>query len=250
MSTNHSADHSADHSAEQAERGPVAWSWRREAPLLAVVVAMFAASVVAWPFADDQIPMHWNASGEIDRYGGKAEGLFLLPALALGIWALLAVIPRFDPGKQNYASFGGAYLLTRIGTLAFFALIHAGVLAVALGAEFDVYLVFPLGVGVLFILLGNVMPKFRPNYFAGIRTPWTLASAKSWTATHRLGGRLFMVGGVLFMAMSVIRVEWFVIALLGGLGLGILALTAYSYRVWRDDPDRVPVGLVAPMPEE
>lgn len=240
----------SDHTpAAGAERGPAVWSWRREAPLLAIVAAMFVASAVAWPFADDEIPTHWNARGEVDGYGGKLQGLLLLPAVAAGVWLLLAVIPRWDPGRKNYASFGTAYLLTRAGVLAFLALIHAGVIAVAVGSGIDIYFLFPLGIGALLFGLGNVMPKFRPNYFAGVRTPWTLASAKSWTATHRLGGRLFMLGGVLFASMAFIRAEWFVMVLVGGMLAGIAILFIYSYRVWRDDPDRVPVGLVAPFEE-
>ena len=233
-----------------SERDPAVWSWRRELPLLAIVAAMFIASAVAWPFADDEIPTHWNAAGEVDGYGGKVEGLLLLPGIAIAVWLLLAFLPRWDPGRRNYASFGTAYLLTRVGVLLFLALVHAGVIAVAVGSGIDIYFLFPLGIGALFFALGNVMPKFRPNYFAGIRTPWTLASAKSWTATHRLGGRLFMLGGVLFAAMAFVRAEWFVIALVGVLFVGVAFLFIYSYRVWRDDPDRVPVGMVTPNAEE
>lgn len=230
--------------------GPDVWSWRREAPLLALVGAMFLASAVAWPFAADEIPMHWNASGEIDRMGGKLEGLLLLPSITLGLWALLAFLPKIDPGRRNYASFSRAYLFTRLGILAFMALIHAAVLAVAVGWDVDVFIVFPVGTAVLFFVLGNQMPRFRPNYFAGIRTPWTLASARSWTATHRLGGRLFMGASVLFLAMGFVRAEWFIAVLLGTTLLGVTALAAYSYLAWRDDPDRVPVGMVQPSSEE
>ena len=216
---------------------------------MAIVAAMFLASAVAWPFVELPIPIHWNAQGEVDGYGGRFEGLLLMPLIALATWALLAVIPRFDPGRANYASFATAYLLTRAGVLGFLALVHAGIVALALGAEVDIFFLFPLGIGALFFLLGNLMPKFRPNYFAGIRTPWTLASAKSWTATHRVGGRLFMALGLLFAAMVFVRSGWFVVVLVVTLFAGTAALFVYSYRVWRDDPDRVPVGQVAPTDE-
>lgn len=236
--------------SDRIERGPVVWSWQREAPLLAIVIGLFVISAVVWPFAEDRIPVHWNAAGEIDRYGGKVEGLLLIPVIALAVWALMAVIPRFDPGRRNYESFGAAYFWTRLGLLGFFALIHIGIVALALGAEFDIFIIFPLGTGALFILLGNLMPKFRPNFFAGIRTPWTLASARSWTATHRLGGRLFIVGGVLFALAGIIRIEWFIWVMLGSVFLGLAVLGVYSYRVWRDDPERVPVGMVTPTSED
>ena len=232
------------------ERGPVRWSWRRELPLMGLVGAMLVASAVAWPLAEDSIPIHWNAQGEVDGYGGKAEGLLLLPGIALATWLMLAFIPRIDPGRRNYASFGSAYFLTRLGILGFFALLHGGIVALALGAEIDIFFLFPIGIGALFLLLGNVMPKFRPNYFAGVRTPWTLASAKSWTATHRVAGRLFMVLGVLMFGMFFVRAEWFVFVVLGCVGVLLVVTFAYSYVVWRSDPDRVPVGQVQPSEDD
>lgn len=233
-----------------SDGGPATWSWRRELPLLALVVAMFVASAAAWPFAEDRIPIHWNASGDVDGYGGKAEGLLLVPGIAAAIWLLLAFIPRFDPGRRNYASFGSAYFFTRLAILGFMGALHAGIVSLALGADFDIYALFPFGIGALFIVLGNLMPKFRPNYFAGVRTPWTLASAKSWTATHRLAGRLFMLLGVLFAAMFFVREVWAVFVVVGATGVAVVAMFAYSYVVWRDDPDRVPVGMVQPSEEE
>jgi uncharacterized membrane protein len=222
------------------------WSWRREALLFLPVVAMFVASIVAWPFADDSIPVHWNASGDVDRYGGKFEGLMLLPLIAVGLWALLAVLPRFDPGRANYASFAGTYTTVRAAVLVFLGGLHGLLIATALGAEIDIARVIVIAVGVLFVLLGNLLGKFRPNYFAGIRTPWTLSSARSWTATHRVGGRVFIAGGLGFIAMGIVMQPWLLIATLVAFFGGVAWLFFYSYRVWRDDPDRVPVGQARP----
>lgn len=222
------------------------WSWRREAMLLLPVLAMFVASAVAWPFADDSIPVHFDALGEADRYGGKFEGLLLLPLIAVPVWALLAFLPRIDPGRANYASFAGTYTLVRAGLMVFLGALHGVLIAIALGAEIDAARAIYVGVGLLFVLLGNVMAKFRPNYFAGIRTPWTLSSARSWTATHRVGGRVFVGTGLGFIAMALVFQPWFLVAVMVLMFAGIGWLFYYSYRVWRDDPDRVPVGQTTP----
>ena len=222
------------------------WSWRREALLFLPVVAMFVVAAIAWPFADDSIPVHWNAGGDVDRYGGKFEGLMLVPLIALGVSLLLAFIPRIDPGKANYASFAGTYTLIRAGVLLFLAFIHGLIVAIALGADIDLAPFMYVAIGLLFLVLGNSMAKFRPNFFAGIRTPWTVSSARSWTATHRLGGRVFLGMGLGFMAMAVVQQTWFLIALLVAMFAAIGWLSAYSYFVWRDDPDRVPVGQTTP----
>lgn len=222
------------------------WSWRREALLFLPIVAMFVTSAIAWPFADDSIPVHWNALGEADRFSGKFEGLMLLPLIAIGVSLLMAVLPRFDPGKANYASFAGTYTLIRGALVVFFAALHGVAVAIALGANIDMAIFVYLAIGLLFVLLGNVMSKFRPNYFAGIRTPWTLTSARSWTATHRLGGRVFVGIGLGFMAMAVVQQVWFLIAVMVAMFAAIGGLFVYSYVVWRDDPDRVPVSQTTP----
>ena len=222
------------------------WSWRREVWFLLPVIGMFLASAIAWPFADDSIPVHWNAAGDIDRTGGKFEALLAVPLITAGIWALLAFLPRIDPGRANYASFAGTWTLIRGGLTVFMAAVHGVLIAIALGAEIDVARVIYVAVGLLFLLLGNVMAKFRPNYFAGIRTPWTLSSARSWSVTHRLGGRVFIATGLGFIAMAVVLQAWLLVAVMVAMFAGIGWLTVVSYRVWRDDPDRVPVGQISP----
>jgi uncharacterized membrane protein len=219
---------------------------RREWPHWLVLAAMFALSAFTWSRVSGPIPVHWNARMEIDRYGGRFEGLLLLPLIAFGIYLLLAVIPRLDPARANYALFAGSYTLIRLGTSVLMAVIHAMVVAGALGLTVNAGAIVPVTVGLLFILIGAVMGKLRPNYFAGVRTPWTLASTRSWTLTHRMAGTFFVVYGFVLIAMAVVRQEWFVLAGIAAMFLGIAWLVYYSYRVWRDDPDRVPVTGTTP----
>ncbi len=76
---------------------------RAELPHLAVIAAMFLLVAATWSSAPDRIPVHWDLAGQVDRYGGKFEGLLLMPLLTLGIYLLFLVAPRFDPGRANYA---------------------------------------------------------------------------------------------------------------------------------------------------
>ncbi len=217
--------------------------------MLGVLAAMVVASAVSWPLVDEPIPVHWDASGEVDRYGSKAEGLLLLPGITAALYLLLTFIPRVDPARANYGLFAGSYRLIRVAFVAFMGLIHAFVLATAYGAEVDTFLVVPLGVGALFLVLGNVMGKMRPNFFAGIRTPWTLSSVKSWNATHRIGGWIFTAWGLAFLGMIVVREEWYLVALLAGGGLMTAGLIAYSWWVWRGDTERIPATMSQPEAE-
>ena len=223
---------------------------RRDWPHWLVIAAMFVASALIYPGAPDRIPTHWNIRGEVDGHGGRIEGLFLVPVIALGMYALLVVLPRLDPGRANYASFSGPYAVIRLALTATMAGVHALILATVLGYAVDAGRWMPLGIGLLFVVLGNVMGKVRPNYFVGIRTPWTLASARSWEQTHRVGGRLFVISGAALMLAALIDVPAAFIAV-GVFGAGSLLWTVYlSYRVWRDDPERVPVTGTRPAPED
>lgn len=217
---------------------------------LGIIAAMFIAAAVRWGSVPDRIPTHWNAAGQVDGYGGKFSGLLLMPIITAGLYLLLKYIPRIDPARRNYESFAGTYLLIRVVLTVYMAFIYA-VLLLAIGREET----FPVGgliigaVGILFIILGAVMGKFRPNWFAGIRTPWTLTSKLSWTKTHRVGGWVFIATGVATMLGAFINLEWAVYVMFIVMIPGIIFLVAYSYFVWRDDPDRVAAQDVKPADE-
>ncbi len=216
-----------------------------------ILIGMFIVAAVAWASAPDRIPIHWNAAGEVDGYGGKFMGLLLTPLITVGIYLLLKYIPRIDPARRNYETFASTYLLIRVAMVVYMAFVYIA-MVLAIGHEET----FPVGdliigsVGVLFIILGAVMGKFRPNWFAGIRTPWTLTSKLSWTKTHRLGGRVFIATGVATMIGAFFGSELAFYAMFIVMIPGIIFLVVYSYFVWRDDPDKVPAQDVKPADEE
>jgi len=214
---------------------------------LAVIGAMFVVAAMRWGSVPDRIPVHWNAAGDVDGYGGKFQGLLLLPVIAAALYPLLKYLPRVDPAGRNYESFAGTYLLLRVVVTVYLGFIYV-VLNLAIGNEEAI----PVGdlivgsVGVLFVVLGGAMGKFRPNWFAGIRTPWTLTSKRSWTKTHRLGGRIFIAAGVTTMLGAVIGGQWGFYGMFGVMVPGVLFLFVYSYFVWRDDPDKIAAQDVTP----
>jgi uncharacterized membrane protein len=98
----------------------------------------------------------------------------------------------------------------------------------------------------MLVVLGNVLGKLRPNWFVGIRTPWTLSSKSSWVRTHQAGAWVFVGAGIAFMAAGVIRHGWAMLVAIILMGAGALALIVYSFVVWRDDPDKVPPAGTLP----
>jgi len=128
--------------------------------------------------------------------------------------------------------------------IATLAAAHGLKLLSIIGRPVNVAIGAPLLVGVLLIVAGSVMGRLRPNWFFGIRTPWTMSSEVAWTRTHRLGGLLFMLVGALSIATHLLlgRRVGFIVTLGGPLVLVIWSLV-YSYRVWRDAPDKTaPTG--------
>jgi len=216
--------------------------WRLELGMLLVIAAMFAAAAAVWPSAPDAIPVHWNVNGEVDRYGGRFEGLLLLPLAALVIYLLMRYLPRIDPLRANYARFSGAYTAIRAAVLALMAGIYGMVIAWVQQKPVDMSKLVPAALGGLFLLLGSVLGKVKPNWFVGIRTPWTLSSARSWERTHRLGGWLFMGLGLLFLLTGVFGLGSAGVGVFGAMLAVVVVLFVYSYFVWRADPEKQAPG--------
>ncbi len=211
------------------------WSWKRELPQLLILAAMFAVGVLRWSTAPQRMPMHWNLRGEVDRFGGRLEGLFFLPLVALLLYGLLLALPRLDPHRANYNSFAGAYHALRLVLLLFMGLMHGALLWG--GARMPSFM--GLLVGVLLTVLGLLLPRLGTNWFAGIRTPWTLSSQLSWEKTHRLAGRLFVAAGLVMLVVSQLDGTWLWRLMAPVIGVAVLLPVLYSYWVWREDPERV-----------
>jgi uncharacterized membrane protein len=209
---------------------------------IAIVTAMFLISAWAWlqlP-ADAQVPIHWGPDGQPDGWADKTVGLLLLPFLASGVAALLAIIPRIEPRRTNIERSGKAYGAIWIGVMALLGGLHILAVSVAMGAAVDITRLLFVGMGVLFIVIGNYLPKVRSNYMAGIRTPWTLTSEVAWTKTHRLGGWLFVIEGIVFLVLGLAGTTGtlLITAVIGGLLVLVGVTFAYSYFVWKADPER------------
>jgi uncharacterized membrane protein len=220
--------------------------WRTEILSWLCLSAMFLLAAWAWQRVPDRIPVHWNAAGEVDGYGGRFMGLLLLPLIAAGLYPLFLVLPRLDPGQQNYEGFAKVYSIIRNTLMGFLCVLHGATTLAALGHRIDMSRVISLAMGVLFVVLGNYLGKIRPNWFVGVRTPWTLSSKLSWSKTHRLAGWLFMGTGLATLGTGLWRPQWGIYVMLGTMLPSVIAITVYSYFIWRDDPERLqPAGTSA-----
>jgi uncharacterized membrane protein len=166
--------------------------------VLFLIVAATLAGLLLWNRLPDPMASHWNINDQVDGHISKFWGVFLLPLITLGMFALFLVIPSIDPLKANIAQFRAAFNLFIVLMVAFMVYIYGLTLAWNLGyTSFKMSGAMLPAIGLLFIFIGFMMRQAKRNFFIGIRTPWTLSSDTVWNETHRIGAVLFMISGAL-----------------------------------------------------
>lgn len=169
-------------------------------PILLVIP--FVVSIYLWDQLPDQVPIHFNIQGEADDWGPKWINAFLIPGIAMAIYIFLLIIPVIDP-KRRIASAQKPVSAIRIFTTLFMIGIYGFVMAKTLEIDVDLGIYINISVGVLILIIGNYMNTIKPNYFIGIRTPWTLENPEVWKKTHRIGSKLWVVGGLIMILNAV-----------------------------------------------
>ena len=200
--------------------------------LLALLPLLLVA--VFYTRLPDQVPMHWGIDGEVNRWGSKSE-LWLMGALGPLFALLFQFLPRLDPRKRSYEKFQKYYEATALVLTAFIAVIMGVTLAEILRpGTLSLGRVISALVGLLFLFVGNLMGKVKPNFFMGIRNPWTLSDPDVWNRAHRLGGGLFFLAGLVTVISALLLPEavtfW---VLLAGALAAALVPTVMSYLWYR-----------------
>jgi uncharacterized membrane protein len=212
------------------------FKWRQEVISLLFIAAAFIFALVSWNSVPNRLPIHWNAAGKSDGYGGKFEGLLLTPLIAVGLYLMLLVLPAIDPRKENYQRMANTYSVIRLVIVIYMSVFSVVLTFVARGAALNIGLIVPVMVGALFVILGNYFGKLRQTWFVGIRTPWTLSSTVSWNKTHALGGKIFIGIGIGLIIAALIGKGWaFTVVIVAGT-LGLIYTIYYSYLIWKSDP--------------
>ncbi len=197
-------------------------------------LAIVAAVALGRLPAGTQLPTHWGPDGLPDRFADAGTALFMPVALTVVVSLVMAVLPSLEPMQDKLEQSAPLYRTAWAGLLGILILVEAMVAAPAFGITLPATTML-VGIGVLFVALGNVLPKSRPGFFVGIRTPWAIMDPDNWIATHRYGGRIMMGAGhgLILVALLPMQGETrtsFVIALL----LVMVATPIlYSFFYWR-----------------
>ncbi|NLG33552.1 MAG: SdpI family protein [Syntrophomonadaceae bacterium] len=207
-------------------------SVKREWPLWVLMLGLVISAFLVYPHLPEQVPSHWNIHGEVDGYSSRAFGAFFMPFLAILMYLLLLFLPLLDPRRDNYPRFSKAYTFLRWSLVVFFSILYGVTILVALGYDLNVGMIVKAMVAVLLIIIGNYMGQFRHNYFVGIRTPWTLANEEVWQRTHRMGSRIWVLGGFLCLAMAPVNTSWAGVVFFAAIILMALIPAVYSFIIF------------------
>jgi len=198
----------------------------------ALIAGAVLFSLAVYSRLPEEVPVHWGLSGEPDRFGSRLEGAFLIPVMMIAVFAIMQWYPSRDPRSANIAKFRGAYDTIVTATIALLSGIHVLALGNALGWRIDMVKVGMVALGVMFILLGNLMPLARSNFIFGIRTPWTLSNESVWTRSQRVGGYAMVAAGIITIAAGfVAQPAGFIVAMVSLLLSGVVPIV-YSYILW------------------
>ncbi len=201
------------------------------------IIAPAVYLAITWDSLPETIAMHFNLKGDIDRYGSKNElaiMIMILIAVNAVVYLLLPQVYRIDPkryaaenkGRLFRIAFAVAVFTAAVLCLVIYSSIHGNI-------KFTMRFILA-GVGLMLAVVGNYIYNIKPNYFAGIRLPWTLNDDENWKKTHLLGGKLLFGGGLLIAVICLFSSFTFsMISLFTILFFVIITTCIYSYRLYK-----------------
>ena len=161
----------------------------------ALIATTWLATILIYPRLPSQIPLHWNFSGQVDRYGSR-ENLLVMPATMVVVVLLFAALPWLSPKRFEVNAFRSTYLYIMVLLVALIGYQHALMVWAALSKPLDMGRSLLGALFLFLVLIGNVLGKVKRNFYIGVRTPWTLANERVWYATHRFAARVCVIGGL------------------------------------------------------
>ncbi len=193
-----------------------------------VTLMPIVVGLILWNKLPEQVPVHWNVNGAVDGYATKTQAVILLPLVLVAFQWICVLVTLLDPKKQNINDKMFTLVLWIIPVISL--LCNSMMYATALGHKISVEVIMPLFIGVLFIIIGNYMPKCKQSYTLGIKLPWTLEDEENWNKTHRMAGFLWVTGGVVIMATAFLGTFWLFFVVLIPM---VFVPTVYSYLLYK-----------------
>lgn len=196
-----------------------------------VILLPVLTGLLLWNYLPEHIITHWGISGEPDRWSGRTFSIFGMPLIFLATHWLCIFITVRDSKNKNQSSKVFQMVLWILPIISL--IICSSVYAIALGNDVNISMIVRVLLGLMFVILGNYMPKCRQNRTIGIKVRWTLKNEENWNKTHRFAGRLWVFGGLLLLATIFVPMENFVLIFLPLILIMAISPMIYSYVYYR-----------------
>ena len=205
----------------------------KELVLIVLTLLPVVYLAMSWNLLPESMPIHFDASGQPNGYGSRWTYVFL----PVGLYVMMLVLPWIDPKKANYPVFSDSYFKLRLIMCIFIGFLDSAIIWSVVNKTDSVQKLLPISIFFLFMLIGNYMGNFRPNYFVGIKVPWTLNSDEVWIKTHKLAGKLWFWGSfaAILLFFVVDKFEYILIPLLIIL---VVVPIVYSYVIYQNAVDK------------
>lgn len=196
-----------------------------------VVLLPILFGIIFWDKLPDMMVTHWGADQVPDGMSGKGVAVFVLPITMLVLHLLCIIATAFDKRNrdQNRKVMALSFWIMPILSLIVNGLMYA----TAFELDLNVIVFVPILLGVLMTVIGNYMPKAKQNRTFGIKIDWTFGNEENWNKTHRLTGRLWVIGGLLMIATAFLPTKWMFVILFADVLLMCLVPIVYSYSIYR-----------------
>ena len=187
--------------------------------------------IIMWKDLPDVMTTHWGADGNADGFGPKALVVLGLPSIFLVLHLVCLLFTLFDKkqNEQNPKALGIIFWIIPVTSL----FVNGIMYRTAFSKEFDFAFLIPTLVGVMFILIGNYLPKVKQNRTLGIKIFWTLNNEENWNKTHRLSGKVWVVLGLVMLFSNFLPPTAMVWVMVGAIAAMVLIPMAYSYYIYR-----------------
>lgn len=203
--------------------------------VILLVSAPFIYAAFIWQDMPDRVATHFGIDGTPDAYGSKNQALMsiiIMMSIGLVVYFLIRNIEKFDPKITRLTS-KDTFKKINILLLMFMSGLSIYIVHSTLNSQIG-YFLFVL-LGLLFAGIGNFMHSIQPNYFIGLRLPWTLSDDDNWRKTHQLAGKLWFGGGLLVALGSLfLSAQQAIFFMFGTIALMTLIPVVYSYRFFKE----------------
>ena len=198
---------------------------------LVLTLAPMLIGCLIWNQLPETVVTHWGADGVADGYSSKAFAVFAMPAILTGINLLCLILTPLDPRMHNQNKKAQNLIFWIIPIISF--TVCSIFYSISLGHTMNLPLLLTLTMGILFLILGNYMPKIKQNSMLGLKISWTLLNEENWNKTHRFTGKIWVAGGIIMLLTILLPDNWFFPVLIAVTLAMVIAPVVYSYRIYK-----------------